>query len=49
MHSYRKTPMSQIANHFGYANEHTARQQKYKCLQRLKKDTPYHEIKQYLS
>lgn len=33
---YTKQSMEQIANKLGYNNSHSARNQKYKCLQRLK-------------
>ena len=49
MHTYKKLSMDQIAKELGYANNHTARQQKYKCLQRLKKSIPFDDIKQYIS
>lgn len=40
MHEYEKRSMEEIATHFEYANAKTARQQKYKCLLRLKKLIP---------
>ena len=49
MHTYKKLSMTEIANELGYANEHTARQQKYKCLQRLKKSIPFDDIKHYFA
>lgn len=49
MHTYKKLSMDQITEKLGYANNHTAWQQKYKCLQRLKKSIPFDEIKQHLS
>lgn len=49
MHSYNNISMTEITLQLGYANEHTTRQQKYKCLQRLKKLIPYHEIQAYFN
>ena len=49
MHSYNNLSMAEITHKLGYANEHTTRQQKYKCLQRLKKLIPYQEIQAYLN
>lgn len=40
MHEYQKLNMKQITEALGYANEHTTRQQKYKCIQKLKKLIP---------
>lgn len=35
---FRKKKMSEIAEEHGYANMHTAQNQKYKCIQQLKKE-----------
>lgn len=37
MHTYQKLSMKVITEKMGYANEHTVRQQKYKCLKRIRK------------
>ena len=39
-HEYDQLPWEEIAENLGYSNAHTARQQKYKCLQRLRKMIP---------
>ncbi len=49
LHEYEKLSMQQISIKLGYANEHTARQQKYKCIQRLKKIIPLEAKTVYLS
>ena len=49
MHSYEKLSMSTITEKLGYANEHTTRQQKYKCLKRIRKMIPEEEKNLYLS
>ena len=49
MHSYEKLSMSMITQKLGYANEHTTRQQKYKCLKRIRKMIPEDEKRLYLS
>lgn len=48
MHEYQKLNMKEITVAMGYANEHTTRQQKYKCIQKLKKIIP-EELKQAYS
>ncbi len=45
MHEYKKLSMKEITKALGYANDHTTRQQKYKCIQKLKKLIP-NEVKQ---
>ncbi len=49
MHSYQKLSMVAISEKMGYANEHTTRQQKYKCLQRIRKMIPEEDKNKYLN
>lgn len=49
MHEYYKLKMSQIARKMGYANEHTTRQQKYKCLLKLRKMIPLEVKEAYIN
>lgn len=49
MYSYQKLNMSTITKHLGYANEHTTRQQKYKCLKRIRKMIPEEVKNNYLN
>lgn len=37
LHEYQKISMQEIAEKMGYANAHSARNQKYKCIEKLKK------------
>lgn len=37
MHEYQKYSMQEIADEMGYLTAHSARNQKYKCLEKLKK------------
>ena len=48
MHTYQKLNMAIITEKMGYANEHTTRQQKYKCLKRIRKMIPEEEKNSYL-
>lgn len=48
LHTYQKLSMKLITEKMGYANEHTTRQQKYKCLLRLKKIIPEVDKNSYL-
>lgn len=49
MHEYQKLSMKIITEKMGYANEHTTRQQKYKCLLKLKKMVPATIAQEYLT
>ena len=49
MHSYQKLSMATISEKMGYANEHTTRQQKYKCLKRIRKMIPEEDKNNYLN
>jgi len=49
LHEFDKVDMNTIKERMGYANAHTARQQKYKCIQKLKKMIPRKEIVNYLA
>lgn len=49
MHSYQKLSMEVISEKMGYANEHTTRQQKYKCLKRIRKMIPEEDKNRYLN
>lgn len=49
MHTYQKLSMAMISKKMGYANEHTARQQKYKCLRRIRKMIPEEDKNRYLN
>lgn len=48
MHEFQKLNMTEIKEKMGYANEHTARQQKYKCIQKIKKSIPKEVALTYL-
>ena len=41
---YLKLKMQEIADQFGYADAHSARQQKLRCLKRLRKDISYEVV-----
>ncbi len=49
MHEYQKFKMHVIAEKLGYANEHTTRQQKYKCLLKLRKMIPLEVKESYIN
>lgn len=49
MHTYQKLNMAIITEKMGYANEHTTRQQKYKCLKRIRKMISEEEKNSYLN
>ena len=49
MHEYNKLKMSEITTKLGYANEHTTRQQKYKCLLKLRKMIPIEVKEAYIT